>query len=84
MDEGRCVSRMEAIQTLEDAKRHMPSGYINAYVAAFNRARYELLKGEPVKPITNLNGSWSCGYCGRRMGKEDNYCKNCGREIDKS
>lgn len=85
MEEGRCVSRADAVQIMDDVKRFIPDEHLNAYAAAFNRVRFEFLKmRQPEPPVTNINGRWSCGYCGQWVGKKDNFCKNCGREIDKS
>lgn len=71
---GRCVSRSEALVTLEDAQKHIPDSCLNAYVGALNRVRYEFSRHEP---MTKINGK--CGVCGSVVN--GNYCQNCGREL---
>lgn len=78
-DIGRCISREEALKTLNFTKQFIPNKYLMLYVAALNRTKYELSRHDPVKPV---NGC--CGRCGLPIDDDRTYCSNCGREIDKS
>lgn len=77
---GRAVSRKEALETLTESQQYIPRDHIAAYVAALNRARYELMRHEAVKP---KNDEY-CGNCGMWIPRSAVYCLNCGREIDRS
>lgn len=81
MDEiGRAVSRKEALRILRQVQRFVPEDLEAAYMAAFNRVRYELNRHEPVEPKIS-NGWTRCGNCGEDIRSKDNYCPNCGKEI---
>lgn len=73
---GRCSSRKEALNTLEQAQEFIPNEAVYAYVAALNRVRYEFKRHEPLAPV---NGR--CGSCGHILHPDMTYCWNCGREI---
>ena len=75
---GRCVSRERAVEVLKDCRQFVPPKYLRAYIAALNRARFELEKRVPVEPA---NGC--CGNCGVYIEDDWIFCANCGREIQK-
>lgn len=77
---GRCVSTENAIKTLTDSQQFIPPDHLSAYIAALNRARYELQKNIPVKPLIKHYG-WFCGKCGFSIQPDWIYCRNCGKEI---
>ena len=80
---GRAVSRKEALQTLTESQQFIPPDHLAAYVAALNRTRYELMRHDPVKPRSR-EYEWLCGNCGSPIFPDYTYCRNCGKEIDKS
>ena len=75
---GRCVSRDTAVEVLTDCKQFIPPKYIRAYIAALNRARFELQKRIPVEPVRGC-----CGNCGVPVETDWIFCANCGREISR-
>ena len=73
---GRCVSRERAVEVLKDCRQFVPPKYLRAYIAALNRARFELEKRVPVEPVHG-----KCGNCGIQIETDWIFCANCGREI---
>ena len=73
---GRCVSRKTAVHVLEDCREYIPPLYLRAYIAALNRARFELEKRVPVEPVRGC-----CGNCGVKIEGDWIFCANCGREV---
>jgi len=41
---------------------------------------------EIAKVIKQQSGGisyWGCSYCGRKIAKDDRFCKECGRKLEK-
>lgn len=66
------------IETFENVKRYVPEDAMAAYNDALAYTMKILCTAEPVKPKRGY-----CGHCGQKIMEADNYCWNCGREIDK-
>lgn len=77
---GRAVSRQEALRTLRRVQRFVPEEMEAAYMAAFNRVRYEFSRHDPVEPKISNGWTW-CGSCGAEIRRADIYCSNCGKEV---
>ena len=75
---GRCVSRETAVRVLTDCRQFIPPAYLRAYIAAFNRARFELEKRVPAEPVRGCFGN-----CGIKLEDDWIFCANCGREVKK-
>ena len=76
------MNNREAIDIIRTAVAEVEWNYPMEYAAAFDMAIESLEKQDAAEPISPSGSSMHfCGKCKFPVGKNNNYCSQCGRKV---